>query len=487
MYHSTVSNPLLSPAKGSGPRRSMSVLSWQGSSMQKLFSTHKSKRTIVPSQSHSDIKVTKLYKKFTKAKKEAAEPIEEEKSDDEASYNQSLSDRDDASNRVSQDDALLSEGSNPVATPAFVSQREPAVYYNGLLNTLDQFPEQKLAWIEGPPPNAAAIQDDLFSGGVYKASNKPIVLRKPHFKNQVFGQPRLMEKPKAMFYLRVLNVVIPTSAKSHQYRCTVQIHDQLCAGSYVNSIKNGKQSSQADLDHIFMLEMDKPSMVSLRIDVKAPRKLLAGNKRRKDITVGQQDFALSLKPFDKQVRCISFQHEQETYQVTIVYGSYMNENAQILISNERLYADFLTLYIRGAMFPRWQRYWAVLHASKLELYDFEYKETRAPHASVPLDALQRVFRPKMTLDDEEMVDVGKLGLALQFMPQVLIHQSKTVADGSRNRARMYVLPDHAESGTQWEDHLAYAAALIDEFRPDGHFTKDTSALKDVLIPLKYLW
>ncbi|ORX42075.1 hypothetical protein DM01DRAFT_1379138 [Hesseltinella vesiculosa] len=366
--------------------------------------------------------------------------------------------------------------------PLPVTRREPSIYYNGMLDTLDQFPTQKLAWI-----NDSSFAPELPSANLSK-SDKPILLRKPHMKHQSSAaNPRLLEKPKAMFYLRVLNITMPSHSKAQQYRCTVQIQDQLCTGSYVNRAKNGKLTSQVDLDHIFLLEMDQPNLVTLRIDVKAPKKLLGYNKKRKDITIGQQDFALSLKPFAKQKHTIKFQHDQGTFHVNVVYGSYMNEHAQLLIANQRLHADFLTIYIRGSVIPKWQRYWAVLHATKLDLYDFEYKESKPPQTSVPLHALKSVFHPALSLDDEETVDVGNLGLAMQFMPQVLVHQTKSsVLNYHRNRARMYVLPDHTTSAKTWEAQLTYSASLIDEFRPEGLFLKDTTP-HDTQVPLKLLW
>ncbi|ORZ18021.1 hypothetical protein BCR42DRAFT_436771 [Absidia repens] len=162
----------------------------------------------------------------------------------------------------------------------------------------------------------------------------------------------------------------------------------------------------------------------------------------------------------------------------------MSNRAQSLLANQVLYADFITVYVRGSIIPRWQRYWGVLQATKLTLYDFEYKETKAAQVILPLDGLGKVFYPShIEDDDEQMVDVGRLGLALQFTA------SQLPSYGTGNR--IFILPDDNHSCQGWEESFSYSASLVEEFKMAlddknssvPRFTNNGS----LTIPDKFLW
>lgn len=73
-----------------------------------------------------------------------------------------------------------------------------------------------------------------------------------------------------------------------------------------------------------------------------------------------------------------------------------------------------------------------------------------------------VFHPP-TDDDERLVDVGSLGLALQFGEESLVENDMIHSDFEY---RMYILPDDHERSHEWEQALLHVVSLINEFRGD---------------------
>lgn len=69
-----------------------------------------------------------------------------------------------------------------------------------------------------------------------------------------------------------------------------------------------------------------------------------------------------------------------------------------------------------------------------------------------------------TDDDERQVDVGSLGLALQFSDKALSRQALAcVRDIPYFECRMYVLPDSSVASRDWESALAYVAGVVQEY------------------------
>lgn len=80
--------------------------------------------------------------------------------------------------------------------------------------------------------------------------------------------------------------------------------------------------------------------------------LLKGGRRRStEICLGQKDYHLNLRPVEKQVNRVSFQHGQDTYQVMLIHGIFMSDRAQSIMANQFLHSDFLTVYRRGGTIP----------------------------------------------------------------------------------------------------------------------------------------
>ncbi len=96
-----------------------------------------------------------------------------------------------------------------------------------------------------------------------------------------------------------------------------------------------------------------------------------------------------------------------------------------------------------------------------------------------------VFHPPID-DDERLVDVGSLGLALQFSEHVL-DETEEITDVLEYR--MYVLPDDLKSCKEWESAFTEVAALIKEYRFDDCFnaTRFDRDDKSMFISIKFLW
>ncbi|KAF1804010.1 hypothetical protein FB192DRAFT_1279406 [Mucor lusitanicus] len=381
-------------------------------------------------------------------------------------------------------------------------QSEPYVHYNGPFETLDQLPKEKLDWITQETSNSKDLRHPLLD---YPRS---IVLRKPHHKNSsLLGhhhhhQSNLM-KPKATFYIRACLL-----------RSSMELNDQLFEGSFAVSQKCGKNGSQANLDETYILQVFfmpmSPSSTTLSIYAQPKTTLGAFNSRfrQPEVCLGSQVFKIPMRPCEKKLKRITL-HDAEgnnQYQVLVVYGTFVSSRVMTLLDNKLIYEGFITVYTRGKLIPAssilrfiiWARYWATLYPGHIELYDFEYKERRKALYKISIKALLDVFHPP-TDDDERLVDVGSLGLALQFS-----HESLSMEENSMNpdfEYRMYILPDDHERSQEWEQALMHAASLINEFRYDEsyiatkvnngtEFTLQTSQDEDtstMVISTKFLW
>ncbi|KAG2233667.1 hypothetical protein INT48_008457 [Thamnidium elegans] len=262
-------------------------------------------------------------------------------------------------------------------------QSEPLVHYNGPLETLDQLPQEKLAWIT-------------------KETSDDKELRHP-----------LLDYPKSIVFHR------STTAKLSIYA------------------------------------QPKTAFGSLN-----PR------FRQPEVCLGTQEFKISMRPTEKKLKRITLQDKetQHQYQVLVVYGTYVESRVMTLLDNKLIYEGFITVYTRGKFIPRWARYWATLYPGHIELYDFEYKERKKALYKISIKALIDVFHPP-TDDDERLVDVGSLGLALQFS-----HESLDNSESQFDlEYRMYILPDDMDSSQEWEQAFMHAASLINEFRFDSSY------------------
>ncbi|CAO3598635.1 unnamed protein product [Absidia cylindrospora] len=349
----------------------------------------------------------------------------------------------------------------------------PAVYYNGCVETLDELPHDKLKWIYQTSPAENHLTQ--------LASPHSVFLHNPQMKRQ----PKDLSNPMAMVYWRVLDVVNLSFAKKSAYYCTVQVGDQMLTGNTAVSDKYGKHYAQAKIDEMYLFDLDQASTMTFRLHKKIKHSIFKGGKNgATDICLGQKKYHAKLRPSEKQAEKVIFQYGQDTYQVMVMRGTFMSNRAQSLLANQVLYADFITVYLRGSIIPRWQRYWGVLQATKLALYDFEYKETKAAQVILPLDGLEKVFHPShIEDDDEQMVDVGRLGLALQFT------YSQLSSYGGGNR--MFILPDDNHSCQGWEESFNFSASLVEEFKMALDDKKSSvpriTNNGSIMIPDKFLW
>ncbi|CAO3613193.1 unnamed protein product [Mucor hiemalis] len=345
---------------------------------------------------------------------------------------------------------------------------EPLVHYNGPLETLDQLPKEKLAWITKESNDSSELRQPLLD---YPRS---IVFRKPHNRNLptlgYYDSNNRSDamRPKATFYIRVLQVIQQNSSKPCLLRSSIELNNQVFSGSYATSQKCGKHGSQANVDETYILDVDRPTTTKLSIYSQPKTAFGAFNSRfrQPEVCLGTQEFQIPMRPSEKQLKRITLRDNEtnDQYQVLVVYGTYVSSRVMTLLDNKRIYEGFITVYTRGKLIPRWARYWAALYPGHLELYDFEYKETRKALYKISIKALLDVFHPP-TDDDERLVDVGSLGLALQFS-----HESLDINETHPDfEYRMYILPDDLERSQEWEQSFMHAASLINEFRYDENY------------------
>ncbi|KAM3582861.1 hypothetical protein VKS41_004625 [Umbelopsis sp. WA50703] len=137
-----------------------------------------------------------------------------------------------------------------------------------------------------------------------------------------------------------------------------------------------------------------------------------------------------------------------------------------VIQETRYHADYVTMYVRGGLTPRWQRYWAVLKGPNLQLFDFEYQEDRLPLAIIPLRKFLSAFHPSVD-DDDRQVDVGSMGLALQFSEQCIcgdIVHHDPIRELPVFERRMYMLADNLVGLSKWESAFEHISKIMGECR-----------------------
>ncbi|KAI9321785.1 hypothetical protein BX666DRAFT_1874954 [Dichotomocladium elegans] len=280
---------------------------------------------------------------------------------------------------------------------------DPVIHYNGPYETLDQLPDEKLQWIRREPVEAEGLRHPLAD------CPKSIVLRKPVTRSQTFYTD------------------CPTK---HQ-----------------------------------KTDVDEDSTVTLKIfaQPKPARRGIGQHHGLEDVMIGTETFSVPLQACEKQLRRMALK-DSPACQILAIYGTFVSKSVQVLFDDKCLHQDYMTVYIRGQLMPKWERFWAALHGTVLLLYDFEYRATKPPLYRVPLDFFVQVAHPSS--DDERQVDAGPHGLALQFTEHALSKHALRCLEEETDafECRMYILPDSADASRRWKEMLAYVASLLDQYR-----------------------
>ncbi|KAF7732161.1 hypothetical protein EC973_006416 [Apophysomyces ossiformis] len=330
---------------------------------------------------------------------------------------------------------------------------EPTVHYNGPFHTLEQLPEEKLAWIKQETSNL---------GHPLANCTQSVVMHKPHIRSQTFPMLRhpmvKAMKPKAMFYLRV-----------RTFRCSAQVDDQICVSAHAPVEKCGKRCVEANFDEIFLFDVDKPTTAVLTVYAQI-RSSGMFNSRTQDKCIGKETFKITMCAQQKQLQRFTINNhaqpnQSNTYQILVVYGTFVSRRAQTLLNKTTLLQDFVTIYVRGRTSPRWDRYWAVLRGVQLELYDFQYRETHPPQYIFPLQSLVRAVYPATDDEAERQIDIGSRGLALEFSEQVLDRRHRLL-DDPEFECRMYLLPDSLGKAREWEKAFTYVTTIFHELQQE---------------------
>ncbi|KAI8337192.1 hypothetical protein BC941DRAFT_470928 [Chlamydoabsidia padenii] len=350
-----------------------------------------------------------------------------------------------------------------------IKKMEPIVHYNGSYHTLEQLPDEKWQWIKHP--SLAETQQGLQNP--LATCSTSIVFRKPHRPFSPLTSPTEIKdmKPKATFYLRVLQITSQDSSKARLFRCGVQIHEETCMSAYTASEKCGKNSVQANLDETFLFDVDESCNATLTIYAQHrpgvqlfyPRT----QQSHQDICVGKHQFQIHLSPTQKHVQrhVITDHTNGQSYQVLVVFGVYVSHRSQTIINNSKLMEDYLTMQVRGTFTPRLERFWVVVRGVQLELYDFDFRETRPPLHIIPLHTLIEAYHESSEEQDEQLIGAG--GLILQFSEDTLDPAyRRSILDHPEFECRMYVLAENMERSKEWERVLNYMVSIFDECQED---------------------
>ncbi|KAI8089993.1 uncharacterized protein BX664DRAFT_262766 [Halteromyces radiatus] len=363
---------------------------------------------------------------------------------------------------------------------------EPIVHYNGPHHILEQLPDEKWQWIK--QPSLAESQQGLQN----PLANCPtsIVLRKPHRPFSPVTSPTepFEMKPKATFYLRV------------------KIKEETCMSGYANSERCGKHSVQANLDETFLFDVSEACTATLSIYSQHKPTLFYSRShhhhhhQQQDNFVGSHVFQIRMSPAQKHVQrhMITDPTTGQSYQVLVVCGIYVSHRSQTMVNNSLLLEDYLTVQVRGTFTPRLERFWAVVRGVQLELYDFDFRETRPPIYVIPLHTLLEAYHNDIEEQEEQPIGTG--GLILQFSEETLDSAyRRSILDHPEFECRMYVLAETMQRSKEWEHVLNYMVSIFDECREEQVGNDDDSNDDDYdddfpsyqqhgsIVPTKFLW
>ncbi|KAI9309245.1 hypothetical protein BJ944DRAFT_41065 [Cunninghamella echinulata] len=356
---------------------------------------------------------------------------------------------------------------------------EPIVHYNGPYHTIDQLPDEKWQWIRHP--SLAESQQGL-QNPLANWHSSSLVFRKPYRPFSSLSSsatnPKLLI-PKAMLYLRVLQITSQDTSKPGLFRCEVKIGDEICSSAYIASEKCGKNSVQTNLDETFLFDITEPRDATICIYSKKktgiPFSQTKYQMSQQEQYIGHHNFNIQLSSTQKNVqRHVMVDQYGHHFQIVVVYGVYISHRCQTMINQSVLIEDNLTVQVRGTSTPKLERFWAVVRGVQLELYDFDFKESRSPRYIIPLHTLIHAYHGG--IDDQE-------GLLLMDSNQLILQFSEeTIDDACQNifleypdfECQMYILAENLQKSKQWEHIFNYIVSIFDECR------QETSQYDDIM-------
>ncbi|CAO3623354.1 unnamed protein product [Cunninghamella blakesleeana] len=389
---------------------------------------------------------------------------------------------------------------------------EPLVHCNGPYHTLDQLPDEKWQWIRNP--SLAESQQGLQNPLANWSSISSLVFRKPHrqFESKSFSiiKPKPLA-PKAMLYLRVLQITSQDTSKPGFFRCEVKIGDEICTSSYTISEKCGKNSVQANLDETFLFDISESSEATLSIYSQQKPSIHFFQSQHSfnhhdDDYIGQYTLNVQISAIQKNVqRHVMVDPHGQHYQMVIVQGVYVSHRYQTMINESILIRDYLTVHVRGANAPKLERFWSVVRGVQLELYDYNLKESNRPTYIIPLCTLIQAYHSDM--DDQEILPINQNQLTLQFSEETLYGTYRDVfLDNPDFECQMYILTDCLQSSKAWEHILNYVVSIFEEYKQETiqfyDYNGDSGEAEEMfyypfqydnkrqhysLVPTKFLW
>ncbi|KAI8644325.1 hypothetical protein BD408DRAFT_340857 [Parasitella parasitica] len=211
---------------------------------------------------------------------------------------------------------------------------EPLVHYNGPFHTLESLPVEKLNWIKDEQ-TSTLVKNPLTN------YNKSIVLRKP--------------------LTRILQVIATDTSKTRLFRCGVQVNQETCLSSQITSEKTGRQSSIAQFDETFLLQVafDVDNQTTATISIYAQNKsssLFQSRSQKQEACLGQETIQIALHPKSKTTERFVLNSnpaagQSNDIQLLVVHGTFVSRRTQNMLNNTILFEDFITAYVHTGMVP----------------------------------------------------------------------------------------------------------------------------------------
>ncbi|KAI9279901.1 hypothetical protein BC943DRAFT_383369 [Umbelopsis sp. AD052] len=319
-----------------------------------------------------------------------------------------------------------------------------------------------------------------------------------------------MREPKSakgVFYCRILRVSNKASTKDLNISVELEVNGVKRSTSSVTMMRSGKQSAVATFDDAFLFDVDGPFTCKIAVRAQASRSRITlptlarrSSNRVSSIQTSsgsEMIFGLAdlhyekVEGMDKAIKTFSLGRYNDSPQdkidgeIEVQLGVHLDVVGRIRESRSqgglsgRVHSDYLTVYSRSNMIPKWTRYWAVVDNDDLCLYDFTYQEKKPALAVINLNHLRNISTT------DEKVSLGCTGFSLEMDPRcVSKNSSVTLEEGEALEYRMLMIADSSSQASGWRDVFFEYISVI---RNMGVTERQLVSDEEDGIDLRFLW
>ncbi|CAO3687953.1 unnamed protein product [Umbelopsis ramanniana] len=312
---------------------------------------------------------------------------------------------------------------------------------------------------------------------------------------------------KGVFYCKILRVSNKASNKELKISVELEVNGVKRSTASMPMMKSGKQSAVASFDDAFLFDVDGPftCKIAVRAQPARSRMILPTLTRRSSNRISsiqtssgnETIFGLAdlhyekVEGMDKATKTFSLGRYNDSPQdkidgeIEVQLGVHLDVVGRIRESRSlgglsgRVHSDYLTVYSRSDMIPKWTRYWAVIDNDDLCLYDFTYQEEKPALAIINLNHLRNIFTT------DEKVSLGCTGFSLEMDPRcVSKHSSVTLDEGEQLDYRMLMIADSPSQASGWRNIFFEYISVI---RSMGVTERQLVSDEEDGIDLRFLW